>query len=260
MTTPTDEAVRPSPARMYDYFLHGDNNFPVDRAAGDQVIARVGEMLTRDVVWENRKFLGRAVDALARAGVTQFIDVGAGLPSQENTHQVAQRVRPDASVVYVDVDPVVAEYGATLIDDPSTVRTVTADVRDPRSILEHPDTRAVIDFDRPVAVLLVAVLHFVTDEEDPAGIVSAFRDATVPGSALALSHLTTAGSPPEERARMEEVYRNATAPMVFRDPDDIAALFDGYAMEAPGLVPTGAWRLEPRTPPTGRMLGAVARR
>lgn len=255
-----DARTRPSPARMYDYFLSGRDHLPVDREAGDRVIARVGEDLTRHVVGENRRFLGRAVDALARAGVDQFIDVGAGLPTQENTHQVAQRVLPDARVVYVDNDPVAAEQGADLVDDPARVRFLTADARNPEAVLAHPDTRTVIDTDRPVAVLLVAVLHFVTDDEDPAGIVRTFRDACVPGSYLALSHLVTTGSPPEERRRMDEIYRGATAPMVFREPAAVRGFFDGYELLDPGLVPTGSWRAAPGATATGRMMGAVGRR
>jgi O-methyltransferase involved in polyketide biosynthesis len=245
----------PSTARMYDYFLHGDNNFPIDRAAGDEVIRRVGQTLTRDVVWENRRFLGRAVHHLAsECGVRQFIDVGAGLPSSENTHQVAGRSTPDARVVYVDVDPVVAEYGRQLLSDEEAerVRLITADIREPRRILDHPDTQAVLDFTQPIALLFIAVFHFIVDEEDPRGIVEEFRSRVVPGSYLAISHLAT---------KMEAIYRNASAPMVYRDSADIEALFAGTDIVAPGLVPVARWRPDGREDdqPTNRMYGAVGR-
>lgn len=254
---------RPSPARMYDYFLHGDNNFEIDRTAAEQVIAKVGESLTRDVVWENRDFLGRVVRHLAEdRGISQFIDVGAGLPSQENTHQVARRSVPGARVVYVDSDPIVAAQGQSLLseDDRKITRILTADLRDPRAILDHPETREVIDFSQPVAVLLVAVLHFIRDSERPNELVAAFRERMAPGSYLALSHLSTHDSPQEERAKMEDSYRNATAPMVFRDLPDIENLFAGFTLTEPGLVPVGRWHPGAEHGETvRRMYGGVAR-
>ncbi|XVV01004.1 SAM-dependent methyltransferase [Actinosynnema sp. CA-248983] len=254
---------RPSPARMYDYFLHGDNNFEIDRAAAEQVIARVGERLTRDVVWENRNFLGRVVRHLAEdCGITQFIDVGAGLPSQENTHQVARRAVPDARVVYVDNDPIVAVHGQALLSDEDRKRTriITADLREPLAILDHPETKEVIDFAKPVAVLLIAVFHFVKDSERPGELVAAFRERMAPGSYLALSHLSTHDSPPEERVKMEDSYKNATAPMVFRDLPEIEKLFDGFTLTAPGLVPVGRWQPGVEEGESvRRMYGGVAR-
>ncbi|ADJ47302.1 hypothetical protein AMES_5477 [Amycolatopsis mediterranei S699] len=254
-------AEKPSPARMYDYFLHGDNNFAVDRAAGDAVIGQVGELLTKDVVWENRNFLGRVVQHLAAEhGIRQYIDIGAGLPSQENTHQVARRSVPDARVVYVDNDPVVATQGATLLSDEEKRITslLTADLRDPASILEHPGLTGLIDFDEPVALLCVAVFHFITDDDDPDGILRAFRDRMVPGSYLALSHLNADEAPDEERAKMEAIYRNATSPMVFRSFGEIEKLFTGFELESPGLVPTGLWHRSGDT--NRRMYGALGRR
>lgn len=254
----------PSTARMYDYFLHGDNNFPIDRAAADQVIAKVGSTLTRDVVWENRRFLGRVVRHLAsECGIRQFIDVGAGLPSGENTHQVAGRSTPDARVVYVDVDPVVAEHGRRLLSDEEAerIRLITADAREPRRILDHPDTQAVLDFTQPIALLFIAVFHFIVDEENPRGILDEFRSRVAPGSYLAISHLATDKAPAEEMARMEAIYRNASAPMVYRDGVDIQALFDGTELVSPGLVSVARWRPDGRedNQPTNRMYGGIGR-
>lgn len=260
----TESVERPSPARMYDYFLHGTNNYPVDRAAAEAVIGRVGQTLTRDVVWENRRFLGRVVRYLAaECGIRQFIDVGAGLPSQENTHQVAQRAVTAPRVIYVDNDPAVAEHGTRLLTAQERANTaiLTADLRDPAAILDHPDTKALIDFTEPVAVLFVAVFHFVRDSEDPASIIRAFRDRMAPGSYLALSHLAVEGSPAEERALMEESYRNATAPMVYRSTTAIRELFDGFILVPPGLVPTGRWRPdEADATSTERMYAGVGRK
>jgi O-methyltransferase involved in polyketide biosynthesis len=253
-------AEKPSPARMYDYFLHGDNNFPVDRAAGDAVISQVGEVLTKDVVWENRGFLGRVVHHLAAEhGVRQYIDVGAGLPSMENTHQIARRSIPDARVVYVDNDPVVASHGRTLLSDEErrTTRLLTADLRDPLSIVDNPELTGLIDFSEPVALLCVAVFHFVTDEDDPHGILRTFRERLAPGSYLALSHLNADESPDEEQATMRAIYRNATSPMVFRTRAEIEGLFTGCTLVPPGLVPTGHWHREGDT--TRRMYGALGR-
>lgn len=251
----------PSPARMYDYFLHGDNNFPVDRAAGDVVMSRVGAELTRSVVWENRRFLGRAVEFLAaECGVRQFIDVGAGLPSNENTHQVARRFAPDARVLYVDNDPVVAQYGRERFtgEEAANVRFATADLREPETILEHPARRELIDFTQPVGVLFVAVFHFVRDEDGPGRIAAAFRGRLCPGSYVALSHLSTDGSPQQERQAMQDSYRDTSAPMVFRERAAIMDLFGECELVPPGLVQAGLWRPDERaTELTNRMLAGV---
>ncbi len=254
-------AEKPSPARMYDYFLHGDNNFAVDQIAGDAVISQVGELLTKGVVWENRNFLGRVVHHLAAEhGIRQYIDIGAGLPSMENTHQVVRRSLPDARVVYVDNDPVVAAQGLTLLSDEDRRITniLTADLRNPLSILDHPGLTDLIDFDEPVALLCIAVFHFITDDDDPDGILGAFRERMVTGSYLALSHLNADEAPEAERAKMEAIYRNATSPIVFRTPGEIEKLFTGFELESPGLVPTGLWHRTGET--TRRMYGALGRR
>src|SRR5258707_2823988 len=179
---------RPTPARMYDYFLGGKDNFEVDREAAKKVDAALGRTMTHDIVWENRRFLQRATRWLADSGVDQFLDVGTGLPTQGNVHEIAQHVNPDARVVYVDNDPIVLAHGRALLATNQTTTVITADVRSPREILDHPGTRALIDFSRPVALLVIALMHFITDEDDPAGLLATLVDGLAPGSYLALSH------------------------------------------------------------------------
>ena len=178
----------PSTARMYDYWLGGHDNFAADRAAALKVSEAAPEAQLMAV--ENRKFLRRAVRYLAaEAGITQFLDIGTGLPTQGNVHQVAQDINPAARVVYVDNDPMVLAHSRALKTGGNTV-VIEADLRDPRAILDHPGTRKLIDFGQPLAVLLVAVLHFISDDDDPSATVAAIRDALQPGSYLVLSHVT----------------------------------------------------------------------
>jgi hypothetical protein len=233
---------RPSPARMYDYFLGGKDNFQVDRDAADQLDQVAGRGTTSTVAWENRRFLQRAVGCLAEAGIDQFVDIGAGLPTRGNVHEIAQRANPAARVAYVDNDPIVLSHGRALLADDKTTRVFTADMREPQTILTAPGLAGLIDFSRPVAVLFVAVLHFVRDEEDPYGIVGAFRDAMVPGSYLVLSHVTTDGLSAEILARNARVYERATSPSRPRSRDEIARFFDGLDLLEPGLVRPGLWR------------------
>ena len=236
---------RPTPARMYDYFLGGKDNFQVDRDAADQLDEVAGRGTTFTVAWENRRFLQRAVACLAEAGIDQFVDIGAGLPTQGNVHEIAQRVNPAARVAYVDNDPIVLSHGRALLADDKTTRVFTADMREPRAILTAPGLAGLIDFSRPVAVLFVAVLHFVRDDEDPYGIVGTFRAAMAPGSYLVLSHVTTDGPPTEILARNERVYEGATSPSRARSRDEIARFFDGLDLLEPGLVRPGQWRPGP---------------
>jgi len=234
---------RPTPARMYDYFLGGKDNFAVDREAAERVKEAIPN--TYEIVWENRLFLQRAVRYLAEAGIDQYIDLGTGLPTQGNVHEIAQQVIPGARVVYVDNDPIVLAYGRALLADSPTTTVITADMREPHAILGDSAVQDLIDFSRPVAVLFVAVLHFVRDSEDPLGMVKAFRGVMAPGSYLVLSHLTTDGPPPDAVARTVEVYQGATSPIVFRTREQIAQLFDGFTLQRPGLVRPWQWRPEP---------------
>jgi hypothetical protein len=230
----------PSVARIYDYALGGKDNFAVDREMAEAMWRRDPEV--REAAWANRRFLGRAVEFLARAGIRQFLDLGTGLPSQNNVHEVAQRVCPDARVVYVDNDPVVLNHAeALLATDDSTV-VIGEDMREPERILAHPDVQRMIDFSEPVAVLFMSVLHSITDEEDPWDIVSAMTGRLVPGSYLALSHALLDGPPADYVADVRERYKNASAPAVFRDRDAITRLFDGFELVDPGVVQVTEWR------------------
>ncbi|MGH3391883.1 MAG: SAM-dependent methyltransferase [Actinomadura sp.] len=232
----------PSVARMYDYLLGGKDNFAADRELAETILR--WEPRARDGALANRRFLGRAVEFLARAGIKQFLDLGTGLPSRNNVHEVAQRVCPDARVVYVDNDPVVRNHAeALLASDDSTV-VLCEDLRETERILAHPDVQRMLDFSEPVAVLFVSVLHFVTDEQDPWSIVSAMTEPLVPGSYLALQHITLDGAPADLVADLQERYKNASAPLVFRSPAAITRFFDGFELVDPGLVRLTEWRAD----------------
>jgi hypothetical protein len=235
-------ADRPTPARMYDYYLGGKDNFAVDREAAEQVLSAAPEV--RLLATENRAFLGRAVRFLAaEAGIRQFVDVGTGLPTQGNVHEVAQAVDPAARVVYVDNDPIVRAHARALLPSDGTTAVIEADLRDPRPILDHPDLRRLIRFDEPVAVLFMSVLHFIADEDDPYGTVAAFRDACVPGSYLALSHITSPEQNTEGATAAADVYKaKATSPAILRSPTEVQRYFEGYELVEPGLVRLPQWR------------------
>jgi hypothetical protein len=203
----------------------------------------------RQIALANRAFLGRAVRFLAaEAGIRQFIDIGTGIPSAGNVHEVAGQAAPGARVVYVDNDPIVNVHANALLTGSGTTAIVLADLRDPAAILAHPVVRELIDFTHPVGLLLVAILHFIRDEEDPAGIVATLRDALPEGSYLVLSHATQDFHPPGGTQAATEVYKNATAPLVFRTRERVSAFFDGFGLLEPGLVQAPLWRPEGRRP------------
>jgi hypothetical protein len=255
------DATTPNVARMYDYALGGKDNFPVDREAMEQLYAVV-PYGARPAL-ENRAFLGRAVRFLANAGIRQFLDIGSGLPTKGNVHEVAHAVAPDARVVYVDYDPVAIVHSRALLADAGTVTAVQADMRRPEDILGSPEVKGLIDFTQPVAILLVAMLHLVPDDEDPAGIVAAFREATTPGSYLALSHITSHEQPPAVVTGLRKVFEQAREPMVPRGREEILAFFQGYELVEPGLVKAPDWRPDKPAdakPPTGLVLAGVGRK
>jgi S-adenosyl methyltransferase len=260
---PAFDTAVPNVARMYDFMLGGKDNYASDRDAVGKLLAIAPETPRR--AQSNRAFLGRAVRYVAGQGVRQFLDVGAGLPTQENVHQVARSVTPDARTVYVDNDPVVLAHArALLADGQQQTSVVPGDVRKPAGILGDPQIREMLDLSSPVCVLLVAILHFVQDSDRPASIVAAFRDAIPPGSYLILSHATRDGAPPQEVARRrdgEAVYARASAPLVLRDSGQVGQFLDGFSLVEPGLVHVTAWR--PDEPARGgydAFLGAVGRK
>lgn len=239
----------PSPARLYDYYLGGMHNFPVDREAAEKIRSVLPEL--EDAAWVNRGFLGRAARWMAaEQGIRQFIDVGAGLPTQNNTHEVVHKVVPDARVVYVDNDPEVAAYARPLLRDVPTCAVITGDLRDPDGVLGHPETRRLIDFGEPVGLLIVAVVHFVADESDPWRIAARYRDALAPGSYLALSHGTADNQPPRPVQAIRDAYANAKKNVYFRTKSEVARLFDGwdlvppYESAEPAVTWIGYWGAE----------------
>jgi S-adenosyl methyltransferase len=238
---PYDKRV-PNPARIYDFLLGGKDHTLVDRAAGLRLMELVPDM--REQVRQNRYFLGRVVRWLAgEMGIGQFLDLGSGLPSRDNVHEVARRVVPDARVVYLDNDSLVVTHGNAMLARHEGVRMVGGDIRDPVSILGHADVRGLLDFSRPVAVLMIAVLHFVPDSDDPAGIVGAFRDAVPAGSVLALTHACADKMSPDALQQSLAVYAKASARVVPRSATRIAGLMDGWDLVDP-VGEVSGWRPE----------------
>lgn len=234
----------PSPARMYDYFLGGKNNYPADREAGEKLIRTMPPGSVRAAARQNREFLGRAVRFLTQeAGVSQLFDIGTGLPTMNQVHQVAG---PDAHVVYVDNDPIVLIHARDMLEGEPNTTIIRGDLRRPYGILDDPELHELIDFGKPVALLLVAILHFIRDEEDPAGLVAALAEKLAPGSYLVISHGTN-----DTYARAatiaQNVYSKATSNLYTRGRAQIAGLFTGFDLLPPGLVSPPEWRpdLEP---------------
>lgn len=233
------DPTRASIARVYDYWVGGTHNLVVDRELGER-------MATLDpripaACKANRAFLGRAVRFLAGQGIRQFLDIGSGIPTAGNVHDVAQDVAPGSRVVYVDRDPVAVAQGRRLLDGNDHATVIQADIREPDRILSHPETTTLIDFGEPVAVMMVAVLHFVMDADDPQGIVARFRSAVVPGSRLAISHVTSEANP-GLTAAAERIYNNRAADGQARSRQEVSRFFGDWALTAPGLVYAPAWR------------------
>jgi hypothetical protein len=245
---PGVDPTRPSPARLYDYFLGGSNNLPVDREAGERLKTAIPDMV--DAIWANRGFHGRAAVWLADHGIRQFIDIGSGLPTQNNTHQAVRKVAPDARVVYVDHDPMVAAQSAALLAADGTTAVVTADMRDPDAVLGDPGLRGLIDLAQPTGVLMTAVLHFVADGEDPWGLVARYMAAVAPGSYLALSHGTYDKMPPGQIQAGRDTYANATEQVYVRSKADVERFFDGLDLVPPyagadrAITYAGLWGAE----------------
>lgn len=222
----------PNAARMYDYLLGGKDNFKADRELAELVLSVLP--MAGEGARQNRKFIGRAVRYLVDQGIRQFIDLGSGLPAKENVHEVALRHAPDARVVYVDNDPVVCTHGRALLADPDRVLMLQADARKPTEVLDDVRVRALIDFDRPIAVLMMFFLDGVPDSNRPQEFVAAYRDALVPGSYLAMSHLSTDWKS-ERTERIIEVYRQSDTPFCPRPSTEIAKFFGDFELIPPGL-------------------------
>ncbi|WP_248960379.1 SAM-dependent methyltransferase [Sphaerisporangium perillae] len=232
----------PSVARMYDYYLGGKDNFASDRAAAEKVMRMLPNV--RHIARENRAFLGRAVRHLTEMGIDQFLDIGTGLPTRENVHQVALERSPDARIVYVDNDPIVLTHARALLADNPRTTVIDGDLRDVKAITEHPEVRAAIDFDRPFAVILCAIVHFIGDDDEARSIVAHLREGLPPGGALVLSHGFNGDLSDRAIADAEAVYSTTKGALRVRDRETIAGYFSGLELVEPGLVHVGAWRPE----------------
>jgi SAM-dependent methyltransferase len=236
----------PSPARIYDYLLGGKDNYPADREAAQELLAAIPDL--RTFARENRAFLGRVVRYLAaEAGIRQFIDIGTGLPSQGNVHEIAQAVAPGAHVVCVDNDPVVLAHGRAMLHGVPDTAIIEYDLRQPEAILADPQLGKLIDFAEPAALLLVAVMHFIPDEDDPPGLVRRLISSLAPGSYLVLTHATADSRP--QSAEGEKVYERASAQARARTRDQVAAMVAGLDLVGPGLVWAPQWRPDPDAAP-----------
>ncbi|HUK71801.1 MAG TPA: SAM-dependent methyltransferase [Streptosporangiaceae bacterium] len=227
---------KPAPARIYDYLLRGESNFQSDRDAAQRIMALVPEI--RDCAWANRGFHQRAASWIARQGIRQFIDVGSGLPTVGNTHEVVQLVDQRCRVVYVDNDPMVPEQAGDLVTDRASVRVILGDLRDPDHVLNDPDVRALIDFSQPTGLLMTAVMHFVSDEWNPWGLLARYLGALAPGSYLALSHLTHDHKPPSAVQGFCSVFEHATEQVHFRSKLEIERFFAGLELVPPRMSDT----------------------
>jgi O-methyltransferase involved in polyketide biosynthesis len=240
------DPTTPNIARMYDYFLGGKDNFAVDRQAGDQVTELAPEVPL--IARENRRFLDRVVRFLVDAGIRQFIDIGTGLPTQGHVHEILQRIAPDARVAYIDNDPVVVTHGQALLSGRGQTTVINADLRNPHEILTSPALAQLIDLRRPVAILLMAVLHFIDDDDQARHVIVQLTEAITPGSYLALSHAVS-DTRPDTMAQLASVYREG--PMKgakaqdLRTRSEVVQLLDGLDIIEPGIVHLPAWRPDP---------------
>jgi hypothetical protein len=253
MTEATDvppgvDPARPTSARLYDYFLGGTNNFPADREVAEQLRASSPDVA--DALLANRGFHGRAAVWMARQGIRQFIDLGSGLPTQNNTHESVRRVIPDARVVYVDIDPMVAAHAGRLLVDDGSTAVVTADLREPDAVLGNPDLRRLIDFAEPAGVLATDVMHFLDDGSDPWGLIARYLAAMAPGSYLALSHGTSEGVPPRHVGGVMGAMEKAAVDLHLRPKAEVEPFFTGLDLvppsdgAKPAITYVGLWGAE----------------
>jgi hypothetical protein len=261
--SPKIDTTRANVARIYDYWLGGKDNFEADRVAAEAVLAQLPGQ--RRSALENRQFLRRAVRFLAgEAGIDQFLDIGVGLPTQGAVHEVAHEINPKSRVAYVDYDPVVVAHGRALLATPDRSVVVQEDIRRPAELLANPVIREHLDFGRPVAVMVLAILHFIRGEDNPGEIAARIRDALAPGSYLVLSHVCEELLPNKAAARRAmDVYEQAGEPISPRGTKEILSFFGDFELVEPGLVPKHAWRPASgvaTADPSDISLGGVARK
>jgi hypothetical protein len=257
-TAPGGDPGQPAAARIYDYLLDGKDNYAVDRAAADKVLAVAPDQ--RRLARANRAFAIRAVRMLGAAGVRQFLDLGTGFPTSPSVHEAAREADPSARVVYVDYDPIVYVHNTALLASDPQVISVQADIRRPAAILDHPQVTRLIDFGQPVGVLCVAVLHLVPEAENPERIIGQFRDHVCAGSYLVLSQFTS-DSDPDAMAELRAVAAGTPVETYFRPRDQIRRFFAGFELVPPGLTDVQDWRPDSIAAPTRlKIAGAVGRK
>ncbi|MFD0205257.1 MULTISPECIES: SAM-dependent methyltransferase [Saccharothrix] len=246
---------RPNVARLYDYYLGGAHNFAVDREFADRSMS---EIPTAAMVQHTRSFLRRAVRLCVAHGIRQFLDLGSGIPTAGNVHEVAQQADPTCRVVYVDNEPATVAHSRTMLRDNEGAAIAEADIRDVAAVLDAPEVRTLLDLTRPVAVLMVAILPYIADEDRPAELVGRYRDAIADGSYLVISHLT-ADEQPELVRKLVGVAEETESPIVARTKADVETMLDGFDLLEPGLVLATKWRGEgePATSAEAVAYGAV---
>jgi hypothetical protein len=229
----------PNMARAYDYALGGAHNFAADREYFRAAEAALPEV--RLTALANRAFMNRAVRFMVAAGIRQFLDIGSGIPTVGNVHRIAQQAAPGARVVYVDNDPVAVLHSQLILAGNDRATIIQEDLRRPDAILDHPDTRALLDFDQPVGLILTAILHVVPERDEPHEIVARLRDALCPGSYLAITH-STADAHTEQARAVQQVSKQTPTPATLRSRDEVARFFTGFDLVEPGLVWVTQWR------------------
>jgi len=252
----------PNAARMYDYLLGGYHNFPVDREYSERIEQVVPN--ARQGACINRAFLGRVAEWLVgERGIRQFLDIGSGIPTAGNVHEIAEEAAPGARVMYVDIDPVAVAHTRAILSGNTRVGVVQMDLRCPMDITDHPDVTDLLDFSEPVAVMLVSVLHFISDDDDPYGIIAQLLDAVVAGSYIALAHGTTVPELAEVLEASKQLYQRTPTPVYLRSREEIARLLTGLDIVEPGIVPITDWRPYPGADASESwlsMLAAVGRK
>ncbi|WP_328404609.1 SAM-dependent methyltransferase [Nocardia sp. NBC_00403] len=238
------DVTKPHPARRYDYWLGGNDNYPADRESADAVAEAFPTV--RLAALENRNFLRRAVGYLAEAGIRQFLDIGAGLPTAGNVHEIAQGIAPESRIVYVDNDPIVLMHANTLLNSSPEGATayLDADLRDPERILTHPELTRVLDLNKPVALMLVAIMHFITDDKGPYDLVRQLCDALPSGSYLVMTHATSDHLTAEDLAETKEANQRSGVPFQLRSTAEFTRFFTGYELVSPGITSVMTWRPE----------------
>ncbi|MGH3884074.1 MAG: SAM-dependent methyltransferase [Pseudonocardiaceae bacterium] len=229
----------PSAARVYDYYLGGSHNFAADRRMARRAIELWPELPL--IMQANRAFLRRSVRYLVRQGITQFLDIGSGIPTEGNVHEVAQAAAPEVRVVYVDIDPVAVAHSRAILNGNPRADVVQADLRDVVSILDDPRAKRLIDPAQPLGVLMVAILHFVPDAADPANIIAQYRAIMAPGSHLVVSHASYEGRP-DQAGSHTDLYQRTPTPMTMRSRLQIEGLLGGFELVDPGVVFLPLWR------------------